>query len=212
MPPGLEKLPLEVLEGHMDQQQQNDNYPSEKQQPQGIVLRAELPSDGNGNGTEAPPSYAPTDPTAPDDGPSPAELNAAFANLRLGDVPLEFPTADQCLAHLKLLNTFYTLKEDIGYTDGLFGLWDAKCEVLENKEEALAKMREKRWTLYIARAVERFEDWWVKYLCTREHGNRILAKEMVSSNAVFQQFTERGRAQKWTVEDLPPLGSSIPLL
>ena len=208
MPLGLEKLSLKgSLKGHSDKQEK-ENYPPEKQEPQVTAPPAEVLANSNGNGKEAPPSYAPNDPNATDaNGPSPAELNAAFANLKLGDVAPEFPTADQCLAHLKLLNAFHALKEDVGYTDGLFGLYDAKCEIVENKEEALAKMREKRWALYIARAVERFEDWWVKYLCTREQSKRITGKEMISGNVAFEQFTERGRVQKWKVEELPPLGT-----
>lgn len=135
-------------------------------------------------------------------------MNAAFSNLTIPDSSPAMPTADFCLVHLKLLCAVHTLKEDIGYTDGLFGLWDAKCEVLEGKqrEEALAKTREKRWALYIARAVERFEDWWIEILCPREHGKRLEGKEMVSTNKAFTLFTEYGSAKKWTPAMLPPLG------
>src|SRR5258708_6501209 len=82
---------------------------------------------------EAPPTYAITDPAGESADPIPAELSAAFSNLKLPDKPPALPTADYCLAHLKLLNSFHALKEDIGYTDGLFGLQDARCEVLEGK-------------------------------------------------------------------------------
>jgi hypothetical protein len=155
---------------------------------------------------EAPPSYAVTDPVQPIDGPTAEQLSAAFSSLRLSDLPPAFPTTDHCLAHLKLLSAFHALKEDVGYTDGLFNLWDAKCELLDNRDEALAKMREKRWVLYIARAVERFEDWWLKDLCNRENSKRLECKEMMANVLKFTDFTKRGRALHWTVSMLPPLG------
>jgi hypothetical protein len=201
-------LGLLSLKGR-NHKQEKERYLSEKQEHQVAAPPAKVLSNGYGNAKEAPPSYVPNDPIATDDnGPSPAELNAAFVNLKLSDVPPEFPTADHCLTHLKMLSAFHALKEDVGYIDGLFGLWDAKCEAVENKEEVLAKMRDKRWALYIARAVERFEDWWVKILCTREQSKRLEAKEMISSNKMFLQFTETGRVQEWRVEELPPLGKS----
>lgn len=154
------------------------------------------------------PSYAPEDPnTEPQGpGPSPEELNAAFASLTLTTSAPAFPVADQCLAHLKLLSAFHILKEDIGYTDGMFGLWDAKCEMLENKDETLAKMREKRWTLYIARAVERFEAWWLGVVCALEESRRLECKDMVVTCRPFAQFTQIGRVQTWTPDMLPPIG------
>jgi hypothetical protein len=156
---------------------------------------------------EAPPSYAATDPSnQPVDGPTAEELSAAFSSLRLSDLPPAFPTTDHCLAHLKLLSAFHALKEDVGYTDGLFNLWDAKCELVENRDEALAKLREKRWVLYIARAVERFEAWWLKDLCNREGSKRLECKEMVATVLKFTEFTNRGRVRTWTVSMLPPLG------
>jgi hypothetical protein len=166
------------------------------------------PSAGLSSSTESPPSYAVTNPTDNTAELTAAEMNAAFANLNLPSVPPSFPTSDHCLAHLKLLNTFHALKEDVGYTDGLFGLWDARCEVLEGRvrDEALARTREKRWALYIARAVERFEVWWLKFLCTLEEAKRLECKEMLGTEMKFMQFTSRGRVQKWTTSMLPPVG------
>ena len=162
----------------------------------------------NGESTEAPPSYAPTDPlpAEPVDGPTAEQLSAAFSSLRLSEHPPRFPDEDTCLAHLKLLSTFHSLKEDIGYTDGLFNLWDAKCEALENRDESLAKMREKRWVLYIARAVERFEDWWTHCLCTLESNRRLEGKEMMANVVKFTDFPKLGSVQRWTTSILPPIG------
>jgi hypothetical protein len=154
---------------------------------------------------QAPPSYAYNDPEldAPT-GPS-AELSAAFASLNISNMPPTFPQADHCLAHLKLLSTFNAMKEDVGYTDGLFGLWDAKCEMTDNKEKTLALIREKRWALYVARAVDRFEGWWLNVLCANPNV-RLQSRSMVENVREYSQFTSIGQPQKWTPEALPPIG------
>jgi hypothetical protein len=122
---------------------------------------------------EQPPSYAANDPADP----SPEELNRAFNSLKLSDTPLEFPDPEQCLAHLKLLYAFHALKEDIGYTDGIFNLWNSACE-----------------------------KWWLTVLCTMEPSKRLECKEMVANNLRFAEFPKRGAVQKWTAAMLPPLG------
>lgn len=157
---------------------------------------------------DAPPAYTATEPADGPPGSSVEDLSAAFSSLNIPDVPPALPTPDHCLAHLKLLNSFHALKEDIGYTDGLFGLWDERCEVLEGKErdEALARTREKRWALYIARAVERFQSWWLKYLCSLEDCKRLQAKEMTSTSLEYAIFTAKGRPRTWTTTMLPPIG------
>jgi hypothetical protein len=180
------------------------SYPPEKQ-PDNAKSTNVPPTDN-----EAPPSYTMADPnTQGPPGPSVDELNAAFSSLNLG-ANTALPTADQCLAHLKLLSAFHTLKEDTGYTDGLFNLWDAKCEMVSNRDEMLAKMREKRWSLYIARAVERFEAWWLQVLCRMEPSQRLESKQMVASRKEFVQFTKLGNLQIWNQDMLPPLGKILP--
>jgi hypothetical protein len=163
------------------------------------------------NSREAPPSYSVTDPVnaEPIDGPTAEQLSAAFSALHLSDNPPAFPDTEHCLAHLKLLSSFHALKEDIGYTDGLFNLYDAKCELLDNRDEALAKMREKRWVLYIARAVERFESWWLNALCIREASKRLEGQEMRATVLEFTEFTKQGRVQKWSPSMLPPIGMMV---
>jgi hypothetical protein len=52
---------------------------------------------------------------------------------------------------------------------------------MENKDETLAKMREERWALYIARAVERFDAWWLHVLVQMEQSTRLEGKQMIST-------------------------------
>ncbi|KAM3499984.1 hypothetical protein MY10362_006810 [Beauveria mimosiformis] len=91
-------------------------------------------------------------------------------------------TESRCLAHLKLLHAIQAMKEDVGYTDGLWGIWDSlvsdgkgicleapklhpqakSAEITsdEEKKMMLSKLREKRWAIFLARAVDRYEAWW----------------------------------------------------
>jgi hypothetical protein len=153
----------------------------------------------------APPDYAAP---AALDTDSADVLNAAFANLKISEQEnLPFPDVNLCLAHLKLLTVFHNLKEEIGYTDGLFDLWDSRCDIAgENRGEALVKTREKRWALYIARAVERFQEWWLKVLCRQEESTRLQQKDMLSANHKFRDFPKRGVARRWDTAGLPPIG------
>ena len=139
------------------------------------------------------------------------ETNKPVVSFNVSDAPPAFPNADYCLAHLQLLSVFHALKEDVGYNDGLFNLWDIRWENAENREETLVRMREKRWALYVARAVERFEDWWLQVLVSREPSKRLEAKEMISTNLEFRQWTRKGRVRQWTRAMLPPIGGIFDL-
>ena len=183
-----------------------DVYPNEKQ--------GGLPPNSQPTSSEAPPTYTAT---ANVPGPSLDEINASFSNLQIGDVPKNFPDTNLCLAHLKLLEAFFILKQEVGYTDGAFDIWDsrapgtdesvAKDEVARNtRKEALSKFREKRWALYVARAVHRFEIWWMKVLCQYEES--VMLTEGAMRSREYQDFPGAGMVQKWTTFMLPPLGKS----
>jgi hypothetical protein len=104
-------------------------------------------------------------------------------------------SADQCTAHLKLLEAFNQLREDIGQTENLFGIESPTFNESENPDprqhaqspQALAKIRvaEKRWAVYVARAVDRFERWYDACVpatmggapCEKLTGNQICTKK-----------------------------------
>jgi hypothetical protein len=173
-----------------------------------------MPPTSNAPAMEAPPpTYTAT---ANPQGPSLEEINASFSNLRIGDAPKNFPDTDLCLAHLKLLEALFILKQDVGYTDGAFDIWDSRApgtddsvandEMARNTRlEALSKIREKRWALYVARAVHRFEIWWMKVLCQYEQSTMLTEGAMRYKE--FQDFPSAGKVQRWTAFMLPPLGT-----
>ena len=152
------------------------------------------------------------------------DLTAAFTNLRLSTVP-GHPDANTCLAHLKLLAAFGHMKEEVGYTDGLWGIWDNRStdpESLISTEdgvprpepqlakvtdprEVLSKWREKRWALFVARAVDRYEAWW----------NAIPSQgtpresDLTTAGGKYSRFPSTAQDLGWTPEMLPPLGEFL---
>ncbi|RSL98792.1 hypothetical protein CDV31_012423, partial [Fusarium ambrosium] len=168
----------------------------------------------------APPPYEETAgaPARPDVDPV-----ASFADLKIDSQPHD-PDPDTCLAHLKLLFAFQALKEDVGYTDGLFGIWDSRADgaitVAENgeveehvradgdvpddeeKRKALSKIREKRWALFVARAVDRYEAWWNSLT----GGRPLTEKDMEESRTTaYEAFALRKEHNYWSKKALPPL-------
>ncbi|KAI5467827.1 hypothetical protein BGZ63DRAFT_431370 [Mariannaea sp. PMI_226] len=176
-------------------------------------------------GADAPPPYAPVEAAGPalqDDLP-PGEPGATFPSLNPAPGPAD-PQSDSCLAHLKLLFAFQNLREDVGYTDGLWGLWDTRAEgnmtvtaegevqedsgtgakVKDPKEQllVLSKIREKRWALYVARAVDRYEAWWKAIA----DGPRLTQEFMQTPNSpLFEDFPKGHDSKYWQAQSLPPL-------
>ncbi|KAF4847989.1 hypothetical protein CGCSCA4_v005236 [Colletotrichum siamense] len=140
-----------------------------------------------------------------------ANLTAAFSSLRLGTQ--RDPDVDSCLAHLKLLFAIQTLKEEVGYTDGLWEIWDTRAGPKPDSEEAgsskksedyvkdvLAKLREKRWAVFLARAVDRYETWWLTLA-----GERLKEEDMKVKSEKYLEFPDGGNDFPWTLDILPPL-------
>lgn len=153
-------------------------------------------------------------PTPPKDSPPPSyavndqnnipDITAAFSNLNLK--ASSEPTADQCIAHLKLLEAFHQLREEVALDDGLFGLRDDLLPATssgEKRAELLTKVREKRWAVYVAKAAKRFERWWDKSI---EPDAQKLQQKNIPT--VFRQDPCKGQALNFDRNHLPPLGVS----
>lgn len=142
---------------------------------------------------------------------NPSDLTAAFSNLTL-NLASGTPTKDQCIAHLKLLEAFHQLREDVALTDGLFGIHDSlvPAGVLETERlEILRRIREKRWAVYVARAAARFEKWWqtsVEPGAVMIQQTELKAKDPIITGEMGERSSTTSR------EHLPPLGMSSPLL
>lgn len=154
-----------------------------------------LPGFQNASKNSPPPSYAEHDSNVHD-------TTLAFSNLNL-DVS-HTPTADQCTAHLKLLEAFHQLREDIALKDGLFGICDSFADTkvtAQEKAELLVKIREKRWAVYVARAAKRFEKWWTE--CVEPNAQMLKQTEIPTT---FTQKLHIGNWLDFNCDNLPPLG------
>ena len=136
----------------------------------------------------------------------PVDITANFAKLNLDSTSTK-PTVDQCIAHLKLLEAFHQLREDIATTDGLFGIPDALATGESTPGAVLAKVREKRWAVYVARAADRFEKWWATCVPS---SHVPLRQSDVASKGNFDRIVGVGKPLR-TI-NLPPLGMSSRIL
>ena len=145
--------------------------------------------------TSPPPSYA--------DNAAVPDITAGFAQLNLSPTTSETPTADECIAHLKLLEAFSQLREDIGNRDGLYGLFDELVEndlAPESKSQLLARMREKRWAIFVTLAAMRFETWWSKVA----QGRMLVDVQLC--NTSMERALRDASPLSFTHDSLPPLG------
>ena len=137
------------------------------------------------------------------------QLNAAFSSLDLASISTTV-TQDTCLAHLKLLHSFQSLKEDVGYTDGLWQIYNSRALASnvrvegnggQTPERLLAMLREKRWALYLARAVDRYEAWWNTF-----PAEPLREQDLVENSPKFAGFVECDSPRQ--LHRLPPIGKN----
>lgn len=129
----------------------------------------------------------------------PIDITSNLRNLNL-DSSSPQPTVDQVIAHLKLLYAFHQLREDVATTDGLFGIKDSLASNQQHPEQALLKVREKRWAVYVARATDRFTTWWSA--CVDTSQPRLRQADMLYPCA-FDKITDVGAPSNISP---PPLG------
>lgn len=133
----------------------------------------EAANQNHGPSSDPVPEYSESQVSPPDytaDGDAlPPDYTAGFASLSISDEPsLEIPQVNETIAHLKTLECFYRLKQTIATTDGIFGIDNAKVVDIartfglgngDGADEFLPRLAEKRWAIYVSRAVDRFHAW-----------------------------------------------------
>jgi len=131
--------------------------------------------------------------------------------------PVIAVSPDHCIAHLKLLEAFFQLREEVGNSDELFGIpgpdfgGALATGGSSQNDQALAqiKVREKRWAVYVARAVDRFSKWWDKCVPTTLEGapyHKLTTDELCSKSAHDLPIGGRPIKQLGSRDHLPPLG------
>nr|XP_001391574.2 hypothetical protein ANI_1_1760064 [Aspergillus niger CBS 513.88] len=126
----------------------------------------------------------------------------------LSDVPTSpslvptFITPKQCVTHLKLLSAFAELRDVISNNDGLFGLYD-QGEHPENvaRDNYQDLVREKRWAVYVARAVKRYTDWWFRCLPSQ----KPLPTMADIRKDAYAKVVKPKKIVQWHEDVLPPL-------
>jgi hypothetical protein len=160
-----------------------------------------------------PPSYeVATNEAEPPPG-IPEDLTARLANLDLHSRLKEKPliTEDHCVAHLKLLEAFYRLRQDISERNGLFDIAEHDAVVHDgcNKQtiKRAQRVREKRWEVYVARAVDRFQKWWEQCIPATLNGEPSGPMTLKNLGAEgIEKIATMAVPLQWSEEDLPPLG------
>lgn len=189
----------------------------------------------NDSPQDAPPAYTTAQPGQ--NSPPDVDITAAFSSLNISPTPQD-PTVETCLAHLKLLYAVQSLKEDVGYTDGLWDIWDTRAEGSDSDIDVelpsdhlptsvattvdsngsqgekdgiapsdlqkirLSKIREKRWALFVARAVDRYEAWWNVFPKTMLREADMNNDEL---GGKYNTFVNETAYLRWTEDMLPPL-------
>lgn len=150
---------------------------------------------------ERPPSYNEDDPVT--------QIALALPRLNLRSPASEKSDTvnrGQCVAHLKFLAVLSDLRDLISNTEGLFGLHDTDVPQVadeRDKNEALARVREKRWAVYTARAADRYAAWWFKCLpASNAHAKLKLLKDND-----YEKITDAATELIWSADTLPPLGT-----
>ncbi|KAK8113931.1 Alpha-ketoglutarate-dependent sulfonate dioxygenase [Apiospora kogelbergensis] len=171
-------------------------------------------AEGSGVGNDSvPPAYG--DYEGPQiDEETESQLRAAFYNLNLGSDASPTPLVDTCLAHLKLLRAFEDLKSRVGHSDGLWDIWDSRAQNAgrggpgrsTDALEILVKLREKRWAVYVARAVDRYEAWWKSFVPVMLTESDMFADGKEGQLSRFEGFTSKREPMIWTSNSLPPAG------
>ncbi|KAF4832764.1 Glycine-rich domain-containing protein 1 [Colletotrichum tropicale] len=157
----------------------------------------------------APPAYT-SDP--------PSSLTDPLENLSIAQSPTAIPTEAHCLAHLRLLYAFNRLKTEKGYRNGLWNIFDSRAgsqtsahdskkaaipDPAEPSIDILVKLREKRWAVYVARAVSRYEAWWSSFVPDMLLENDMLDPDEGRKDR-YEGFVRR-EGMVWNADMLPPL-------
>src|SRR5207249_2560071 len=105
----------------------------------------------------------------------------------------------------------------VGYKDGLFGISDSFVpdfgsapseKATDTTNAALAKIREKRWAIYVARAADRFQAWWKH--CVPKTSSGLPSQRLRQGDLNSKKYEERpnnGTPLFFSKDNLPPLGS-----
>lgn len=104
----------------------------------------------------------------------------------------------ECQQHQQLLQCFFNLKQTISGAKGLFKAEYAHDIRFEQVTETqLSMLRQRQWSIYVARAVHRFAIWW---------GSIPVLHPPGALSGHFLKKTESYDTETWKSDQMPPLG------
>lgn len=187
---------------------------TEKKEKDGFLKPVTLSPHNSISSLDQPPPYSESQPP-PASFQAPEDLSQRLGNLNISSLDEQsnqgaLPPAELLVAHLKLLEAINILRLSVGATDGLFNIAGPSADLSEDRE-AQTQIREKRWAVYVARAVDRFKEWWSTAIpCSK--GNEPyspLTYSSLISNSKNIKIVEEGRPlADMTADRLPPLGKT----
>ncbi|KAL4951989.1 hypothetical protein BDW69DRAFT_201032 [Aspergillus filifer] len=108
----------------------------------------------------------------------------------------------ECIAHLKFLAALSDLRDTVTSQSNLFDIPDPSQAVFgEHINEAWALVKEKRWAVYTAKAVDRYTAWW--NACVPQSRSRPTTETLYTPE--YNDITVCDRPLAWTPAELPPL-------
>ncbi|EIT78554.1 hypothetical protein AO1008_09664 [Aspergillus oryzae 100-8] len=111
-------------------------------------------------------------------------------------------TQDQCIAHLKFLAALADLRDNITNINPLFQINDPDPAIFgDSTNEAFARVKEKRWAVYTARAVDRYTTWWQECIQSPDRAPKLHDLEDDS----YDSITEHHKPYNWSPKTMPPL-------
>lgn len=117
---------------------------------------------------------------------------------------LQTATPKECIDHLKFLSALAGLQHCIRTKDGLFGI-NHPGRLFTDDPATNARVEEKRWQVYVSRAVDRFKEWWVSLPKYKEEPTVMSLKRFAMNPLTLDDNLSIGLSKC----ELPPLGKLI---
>jgi hypothetical protein len=109
----------------------------------------------------------------------------------------------ECIAHLKFLAALSDSRDTITSLPNLYGIPDPSARQFSTQiNEAWALVKEKRWAVYTAKAVQRYTTWWNHSV----PASRPRPSVHQFTSSVYEDVTVCNDPMSWTRDMLPPLG------
>ncbi|KAF7174416.1 hypothetical protein CNMCM6106_008699 [Aspergillus hiratsukae] len=140
------------------------------------LVKDKAANDADRPSTEQPPGYDQID-------EQPSTIPPLNLSHNAGSPNSTTVTRDQCVVHLKFLAALADLRDS-------------------HVEEVRARIREKRWAVYTARAVHRYTKWWETCIPSNRPCPRLKDLEDQS----YDHITKGNHLLSWSKDSLPPLG------